>query len=90
MKNGAELVDATHVDDGYEADTTYGPPDGMSKHEGTPLMRKYVQRWLQTHTDFSTDTSLMGVAKKLEEKVFDMEERLVCWTRAAWARPQNP
>ena len=63
-------------DDGYENDPTYGPPNGMSLHEGMPIMHKYVQRYLKFHTELSAATSNQGIAMRIERDLVDMEERM--------------
>lgn len=57
-----------NLDDGYETDPTYGPPGGVSRHEGTPLMRQFVQRYLKLQAEGSSwgggtaAASTLGVA----------------------------
>ena len=65
-----------NLDDGYENDPTYGPPNGMSLHEGMPIMHKYVQRYLKFHTELSAATSNQGIAMRIERDLVDMEERM--------------
>ena len=66
-----------HLDDGYDEDPNYGAPAGVDGEEGLSMMRKYVQRYLQAHTDQVRDSSVSSLAKRMETTVFDLEERMM-------------
>ena len=48
-----------NLDDGYDNDPVYGAPHGMERHEGIPLMRKYVCRLAPPLTSPLRTTSLL-------------------------------
>jgi hypothetical protein len=53
-------------------------PSEVRRDEGLSLTRKYVKRYLQTHTDpHGEDQTLMGVSQRVQERVQDMEERVM-------------
>ena len=47
---------------------------GMERHEGIPLMRKFVQKYLKNHNELSAATSNQGMAMRIERSVGVMEE----------------
>jgi len=68
-----------NIDDGYDDSVDYGPPQGLGQHDGQPagqMMRKFVARYLKNHTDLTAANSTMGLAKRLERRVGDMEEMM--------------
>ena len=66
-----------HLDDGYDEDPSYGAPSGVDRDEGLSMMRKYVQRYLISHTEQVRDNSMSSLALRMERNVSDMEERMM-------------
>jgi len=66
-----------NIDDGYDEDPSYASPAGIDREEGLSLMRKYVQRYILTHTDLSSASSIMNLAERIKDNVYDMEERIM-------------
>jgi len=54
----------------------YGSSGVIGMQGGTPLSRKFVQRYLKKHTDMAAQTSQQGMAARMEKLVNEMEERL--------------
>jgi len=66
-----------HLDDGYDEDPSYGAPSVVDRDEGLSMMRKYVQRYLISHTEQVRDNSMSSLALRMERNVSDMEERMM-------------
>jgi hypothetical protein len=63
-------------DDGYDEDPEYTAPLGMERHECVSVQRKFVQRYLKQSYEITSATSTLGLARRIERSVSDMEERM--------------
>ena len=73
-KESRRMLARMNLDDGYDNDPVYGAPPGMERHEGIPLMRKFVQRYLKTAGDHSNANTQEGMARRIERKIGDLED----------------
>ena len=61
----------------YEGDDElYGGLSVTGQRGGAPMSRKYVQRYLKTHTEVTNSTSQAAFVSHIERVVAEMEERL--------------